>query len=346
MTNSAEKPTPYATATIIIGVRNAGGGVDSMAARLLEAVGAPGVDAVVVDDGSTDGTGDVLAAAFDGSPSITLVRHPESAGIAARRNEALRLSRGELIWFVDHDDEWSGAGLATLLANAGEADVVFARADFAWGPGAGDRRLVDGVADAEPRTISREAGARMIIDGTIHGFLWSKLFRRDVLGADPFPLQVSQSDIVGVARAVQGAKAIRVIPDVVYVYRRQPGSITRSRTPDIRALESAHDSVLRLLGPFATAAERDTFTARFLCLASINTAVRWGVPRPVMRETVRAASDWARPLDLRAVAGRSVPLASAMILLRVAPPLLPCTLRTALGTLDALRSLRSRMART
>ncbi|MEY9853815.1 glycosyltransferase involved in cell wall biosynthesis [Leifsonia sp. EB41] len=337
---------PSLTATIIIGVRNAGDGVPVMAERLLDAVSPPGIDAVVIDDGSTDGTGGALAAAFDGSPSITLVRHAESAGIAARRNEALRLARGELIWFVDHDDEWSGAGLATLLASAGEADVVFARADFAWGPGAGDRRLVDGIAEAEPRTISREAGARMIVDGTIHGFLWSKLFRRDVLGVDPFPLQVSQSDIVGVARAVEGAKAIRVIPDVVYVYRRQPGSITRSRTPDIHALASAHDSVLSLLGSFATAAERDTFTARFLCLASVNTAVRWGVPRPVMGETVRAASGWARPLDLRAVAGRSRPLAAAMVLLRVAPPLLPVALRTALGTLDALRSLRSRLART
>jgi glycosyltransferase involved in cell wall biosynthesis len=334
------------TATIIIGVRNAGDSVRGMTDRLLDAVSTTGVDAVVIDDGSTDGTGEALAAAFDACAEITLVRHDDSAGIAARRNEALRLARGELIWFVDHDDEWSGAGLTTLRANADGVDVVFARAEFAWGPGAGDRRLVDGAADvAGTRTISQESAARMIIDGTIHGFLWSKLFRRAVLGVDPFPLQVSQSDMVGVAGAVERAQSIRIISDVVYVYRRHPGSITRSRTPDVRALESAHDAVIDRLGSFATPAELDAFTARFLCLAAVNTAVRWGVSKSVMRDTVRTASGRARPLDLGAIARQSPSLAGAIALLRVAPPLLPFALRVALGMLDGLRSLRSRADR-
>lgn len=334
---------PPKTATIIIGVRNAGDSAGPLASRLLEAVQLPEVDAVVIDDGSVDGTGDALAAAFDSASGITLVRHSESAGIAARRNEALKLARGEMIWFVDHDDEWSAAGLRTLLDNAGDADIVFARADFAWGPGPGDRRLVDGVAEWNtPKTIHRETAARLVTSGKVHGFLWSKLFRRSILGTDPFPALVSQSDVVGVARAVASASSVRVIPDIVYVYWRLPGSITRSRTPDIRALKAAHDGVLEKLGGFATAAERDSFTARFLCLASVNTAVRWGVDRDTMRSTLRSASDWARPLDLQAISKTSIGLAAAIALLKVAPPLLPVGLRTALGALDTLRSFRTR----
>ncbi|CAM5515824.1 glycosyltransferase family 2 protein [Leifsonia shinshuensis] len=344
MSTPAADPA-HLTATIIIGVRNPGAAVSGMTARLLEAVELPGVDAVVIDDGSTDGSSPVLVAALEDHPRITLVRHDESAGIAARRNEALERAGGELIWFVDHDDDWSAAGLTTLMRHADGVDIVFARADFAWGPGPRDRRLVDGVA-AWPasRMIPKRTGVRLLIDGSVHGFLWSKLFRRSALGSAPFPALVSQSDIVGVARAVAAARTIRVIPDVVYVYRRQPGSITRSRTPDVRALESAHDAVLDRLGSFATAAERDTFTARFLCLASVNTAVRWGVDRGVMRATVRAASARARSLELRAVAGESLPLAAAMTLLRVAPPLLPLALRTALAGLDAFRAVRSRVS--
>lgn len=334
------------TVTIIVGVRNAGDGGRLLASRLLDAVRRPGVDAVVVDDGSVDGTAEALAEALGGEPRITLILHAESAGIAARRNEALRTARGELVWFVDHDDEWSVAGLATLADSADDADVVFARADFAWGPGAGDRRLIDGVAAwSTARTISPAEAAGLIVGGTVHGFLWSKLFRRSVLGDDPFPALVSQSDVVGVARAVAAARTIRVIPDVVYVYRRQPGSITRSRTPDIDALSSAHDAVLAELGHYVDAPERDVFTARFLCLAAVKTAVRWGVDGDVLRRTCRAAQRWARPLSTRAVFRRSKGLAGAILLLKIAPCVLPVALRTALGALDTARALRSRPTR-
>lgn len=332
---------PAPTATVIIGVRNGRDAAPLLASRLREAARRPGVEAVVIDDGSVDGTGDILADALGDETSITLIRHEESAGIAARRNEALRSARGEWIWFVDHDDDWSADGLATLLANAGDADIVFARADFDWG--SGERRLIDGVGEwSTARTISSASAAQLVIGGTVHGFLWSKLFRRAVLGDDPFPLLVSQSDVVGVARAVAAAGTIRVIPDVVYLYRRQPGSITRSRTPDIGALKRAHDAVLGQLGHSVDPAQRDVFTARFLCLAAVKTAVRWGVEGAAMRETCRSAQRWARPLSTMAVLRRSPSLGGVVVVLKTVPSLLPLALRSALAALDSIRSLRAR----
>ncbi|WP_426623365.1 glycosyltransferase family 2 protein [Leifsonia sp. McL0607] len=339
--SAADEQRP--TATIIVGVRNAGDSAPLLASRLVDAVRRPGVDAVVVDDGSADDTGAVLAASFGDEPGITLIRHEESVGIAVRRNEALRVARGEVIWFVDHDDEWSVAGLDTLMRAIGDADIVFARADFAWGPGPGDRRLIDGVGGwSTPRTISTGSAAELMIGSTIHGYLWSKLFRRSTLGVDPFPALVSQSDVVGVARAVASARSVRVIPDIVYVYRRQPGSITRTRTPDLAALKSAHDGVLVELGGYVQPDERDVFTARFLCLAAVKTAVRWGVAGSAMRHTYRSAQEWARPLSLRAIFRRSKSLGGSILILKVAPSLLPAALRTALKALDTLRALRSR----
>lgn len=339
-------PSSTRTATVIVAVRNAGEHVTALAERLRDVTSLADVGAVVIDDGSDDATGSALEELIADSPRIRLVRHSESAGVAARRNEAISLADGEFVWFVDHDDEWSSAGLSALLAHADGADVVCARADFRWGPGAADRRRIDGAAVTSARSIEADAAGALLIGGELHGFLWSKLFRRTVLGDTPFPRYVSQSDVVGVARAFSNARVVRLIPETVYVYRREPGSITRVRTPDIDALESAHDDVLRLVGGRVSRAARDTFTARFFCLAAVKTAVRWGVDGRQMRVTTAAAVRRARGLALVGVARSSVPLAAAMLLLRTAPPLLPAAIRSALFCLDTLRSLRSRSIRT
>ena len=59
---------------------------------------------VVVDDASTDGTGDVLAA-FAGQ-GLRVVRHRERRGYVAAANAGLAAARGEYVAFLDDDDLW------------------------------------------------------------------------------------------------------------------------------------------------------------------------------------------------------------------------------------------------
>jgi glycosyltransferase involved in cell wall biosynthesis len=67
-------------------------------------------EAIVVDDGSTDGTGCAAAAFSDAR--IRLLRHPSSRGPAAARNTGIAASRGRIIAFLDSDDEWLPEKLA------------------------------------------------------------------------------------------------------------------------------------------------------------------------------------------------------------------------------------------
>lgn len=69
------------------------------------------VEIIVVDDGSTDGTRQVLK---EFGSRITLLDQPH-AGAYVARNHALRHARGELVAFIDSDDAWLPGRLAAQL---------------------------------------------------------------------------------------------------------------------------------------------------------------------------------------------------------------------------------------
>src|SRR5262249_54050433 len=68
---------------------------------------------IVVDDGSTDGTGGVLAGCTD--PRVSVVRHRENQGLSEARNTGSRKARGTFVCFHDDDDEWMKDKLAVQL---------------------------------------------------------------------------------------------------------------------------------------------------------------------------------------------------------------------------------------
>ncbi len=59
----------------------------------------------MVDDGSTDGTAQMMAERYGNDPRIRYQRQ-ENAGVAAARNAALRAATGEYLAFLDSDDYW------------------------------------------------------------------------------------------------------------------------------------------------------------------------------------------------------------------------------------------------
>jgi glycosyltransferase involved in cell wall biosynthesis len=83
---------------------------------------------LVVDDGSTDDTPDVLARIRDAR--LEIVRTPNQ-GMSAARNEGLSRVKGEFIAFLDADDRWTPKKLEHQLQvmNA-EPDMVAVFANF------------------------------------------------------------------------------------------------------------------------------------------------------------------------------------------------------------------------
>jgi glycosyltransferase involved in cell wall biosynthesis len=83
------------------------------------------LELIVVDDGSTDDTGDRIAAIRD--PRLHYVRG-HHAGVSSARNLGVRQAAGELVAFLDSDDLWRRDKLAyevAFLTHHPDVDVVF-----------------------------------------------------------------------------------------------------------------------------------------------------------------------------------------------------------------------------
>jgi glycosyltransferase involved in cell wall biosynthesis len=77
------------------------------------------LELIVVDDGSTDGTEDFVAAVDD--PRVHFVGKQHREGVARARNDGIRMARGELIAFQDSDDEWLATKLERQVALLGSS---------------------------------------------------------------------------------------------------------------------------------------------------------------------------------------------------------------------------------
>ena len=76
---------------------------------------APGsIEIVVVDDGSTDGTGDWLQAQAAHDPLLTALVHAP-AGVGAARNAGIAAAGAEIIAFLDADDQYLPDALSDRL---------------------------------------------------------------------------------------------------------------------------------------------------------------------------------------------------------------------------------------
>ena len=79
---------------------------------------------IAVNDGSTDSTGALLDRCAESDARIRCI-HQSNGGVAAARNAALPLARGEFMLFLDADDALTPPMLERLLMHAdAEADVV------------------------------------------------------------------------------------------------------------------------------------------------------------------------------------------------------------------------------
>lgn len=295
-------------------------------------------EVILIDDASSDGSAGSLRSAANGFDNVLHIRTATNLGVARARNLALTRCDTDYVWFVDDDDDWpSDIGAVLREASTLDVDLVQFRAVYFSAPGR-PARTVDGID--QNLVVSGAIGRTALLDGSIGGYLWSKLIRRTALGRDPFPPIPAHSDVVGVARVLASARQVAFRSAVAYHYVHRAGSVSRRREPDWHALEYACQQVVDLVGESVSRTDRSWFVATFLCRALIRTSVRSRVGRPSRSQASAMMQRTWRDLDRDLVRARD-PLLWSVLSVGARSPMAVRILYTALyAALDVARGVR------
>ncbi len=196
------------------------------------------VEILVVDDGSTDGTGDILRKYADGDARIMAFRQ-ENAGSSVSRNRMLDKARGEWVFFCDADDKLAPGALSRMIAAAEKdgLDALFFSASVFFDPPELESRF---PAFKDRYAFSRDfsaprTGARFFAECTESNEwkapVWLMFLRRSLLQERSIrflPGNIHE-DVPFTLDVQLRAKAVARIPDRLYLRRIRENSIMTSR---------------------------------------------------------------------------------------------------------------------
>lgn len=181
------------------------------------------VEIICVDDGSNDGSGEMLDQYAQRVPQITVL-HQSNAGVGAARNMGVRHSRGEWIGFVDADDMVAPnlfVWLENQIQRNHDVDMF------------GYEALHFVAAEEVKWTVSdavREVDLRSYLPmDMINRDLWSCFYRRELLPDHLFRPYTRGEDRLFVGEVLTRVRSALVTDQALYAYRGRCGSAMNSR---------------------------------------------------------------------------------------------------------------------
>lgn len=284
--------------TVVIPTRDRRGRLER---TLAAALAQTGVDheVVVVDDGSVDGTAELVTHHPD--PRVRTVCHPVALGLARARNAGVAVARAPYVAFLDDDDLWAPDKLAAQL------DALAAAPAAAWcavGSVIVDDRLriLGWKRPPPPGDVAPLLATHNPIPGGGSGVLAATELVRDAGGFDHAFTFVEDLDL-WIRLAARSPLATVDRPLVASVVHDTNLSAVRpGHDAELRALEDKHRSgpgvsTLRLRATQASGHGRRAAAARLL----LQDARRNRDPRSVLRAAAQIAGGQGRGGSARSV---------------------------------------------
>ncbi|MFQ8879299.1 MAG: glycosyltransferase family 2 protein [Roseburia hominis] len=181
----------------------------------------------LVDDGSTDGSGDICDAYAAADARITVI-HKENTGVSDSRNLAISQARGTYLQFLDSDDWITPDATKLFVRAATEHDCDLVIADFYRV--VGERVSHKGDIEDDGVLTREEFAAHMMENPAdfYYGVLWNKLYRRDLVEKYHLRMDVSVNwceDFLFNLEYILHANVFYALQAPVYYYVKTKGSL-------------------------------------------------------------------------------------------------------------------------
>ena len=267
------------------------------------------LEIILVDDGSTDGSGEVCKRYGAVDARIRIIRQP-NRGLSAARNAGLDAMTGDVVAFLDPDDAYHPEMIERMMRALMDTGVGIIACGVKMFTGAlpAPGTLPDAVP---PRLMSgREALEATIMGGGLRWFAWNKLYPAKAFDGVRYPNGRVYEDVAVFPTLVDRCERVGVLDEVLVYHRVRKGSITRSNHPDkfldrMQSHRELEDYVAREIPGGHGAAilkklRRDEEKLRLICwnrLAGDRDADAVALRRELKREILRHRRDLA-PSDI------------------------------------------------
>lgn len=187
-------------------------------------------EVIIVDDGSTDNSGRIVAKFCETYPLLIKSARQENKGLSEARNAGLDIATGRYIWFVDSDDRIEKPVLKELVGlclshDLDMLDFRFHRVDESGNQIACKKYLPSFAMD---RVVD---GAEYLNGYTFESGVWHYLFSHDFLRRHRlrFVPGIYHEDEEFTARSVFFASRIQVVENTGYYYLVRENSIITTK---------------------------------------------------------------------------------------------------------------------
>ena len=196
------------------------------------------LEIIIVDDGSTDGSGAICDnyAALD---ERILVVHQKNKGLSAARNAGLDIATGEFYFFLDSDDYltvdcievlWEACELNHASIAIGDAIVLNETT------GETKSLVTHFLPDTyEPIALLAALGS-FDIENVAVSVVWGKLYHRRIFDGIRFKEGALHEDEFVIHYLYERANRIAVVDNAGYIYSQRSGAITS--TVSIRRIDA------------------------------------------------------------------------------------------------------------
>lgn len=188
----------------------------------------------VVNDGSTDGTANILKQYVD-KPEVQVISQ-RNQGLSGARNRGLECVRGRYVAFVDSDDYLADGAIQTLMKKAIESgsDLVEGGYSNFYDSGKSTRTF---------RHKNTDCGSNY---SSLYGYPWGKVIKSSIFKNLHFPEKYWFEDTIMNFLVYPQCKRICTVHDIVYMYRVNFSGITQTSAGNPKMLDSLGITMLTL----------------------------------------------------------------------------------------------------
>ena len=186
------------------------------------------LEILLVDDGSTDGTG-ALCDQLAKKDGRIRVFHKENGGSSSARNLGIREAKGEWLGFVDSDDWIEPQMYERLLEAALFSGASIAQASRDEIDEEGTRRPDVCAPPKEELTRSAEEFLRTLLLHEGDCSFCTKLVKRELFAGRAFPEGKLNEDFYLLVELLGTGAAVRIVPEQLYHVFYRMGSNTRRK---------------------------------------------------------------------------------------------------------------------